>query len=153
VQQEPITEIHRTAVWSVVVTVDGNIRKPDKSDFSDKYGSYIILIPDGNINSLVSEMNGLFLGRGKITRVWNYDARFVVAGAHKFSLAQQTGIFNFFSQLRIYNCIIVSLEDDVMGRQYSRQETFNEVDTGMKLGCTLGFHIRVQTVVIMWMIL
>jgi len=40
-QKELIAEIHRTASWSVVVTVDGNIRKPNKADVIDRNGSYI----------------------------------------------------------------------------------------------------------------
>ena len=59
VQQELISEIHRTAIWPVVVTVDGNISIPEKSDFIDRDGSYIILIPDGNIKSFKAEINGL----------------------------------------------------------------------------------------------
>jgi len=44
VQQELIAEIHRIADWPVVVTVDGNISKPDKTDITDRDGSSIILI-------------------------------------------------------------------------------------------------------------
>jgi len=40
-QQELIAEIHRTAMWSVVVTVDSNISMPEESDFIDRDGSYI----------------------------------------------------------------------------------------------------------------
>jgi hypothetical protein len=54
-------------------------------------------------------------------------------------MSQQKSIFNAFSQLRIYNCIIVSLDHDVISREYSRQETFNEVETGMKLGVYTWF--------------
>jgi len=49
VQQELIAEIHRNSIWPVVVTVDGNIRKPNETDCIDRNGSYIILIPDGDI--------------------------------------------------------------------------------------------------------
>jgi hypothetical protein len=139
VQQELIAEVQGTAVWSVVVTVDGNIRKQDETDFTDKYGSYIILIPDGNVNSFLADIKGLFVRQGKLTRVWNYDARYVVAGTNKFSILQKKLIFHAFSKLRIYNCIIVSLEHDVISREYSRQETLNEVDTGMKLGVYTWF--------------
>jgi hypothetical protein len=132
VKQELIAEIHRTAFWPVV-NVDGNIRKPDKSDITDKYVFFIMLIQDGNVEGFLAENAGLFFVRDKLTRIWNYDARFVVAGAKKFSMSQQKRIFNAFSELRIYNCIIVSLEHDVIRTEYSRQETFNEVDTGMKL--------------------
>jgi len=51
VQQELIAQIHRTFIWPVVVTVDGNISVPEKSNFINKDGNYIILIPDGNIKS------------------------------------------------------------------------------------------------------
>jgi hypothetical protein len=43
VQQELIAETHRTAIWPVVVTVDVNISKTDKTHFIDRDGSYIIL--------------------------------------------------------------------------------------------------------------
>jgi hypothetical protein len=59
VQQELIAEIHRTSLWPVVVTVDGNISIPEKTDFIDKDGNYIILIPDGNIESFKAEFKGL----------------------------------------------------------------------------------------------
>ena len=59
VQQELIAEIHRTSIWPVVVTVDGNISMPEKSDFIDRDGSYIILIPDGNLKSFKAEILGL----------------------------------------------------------------------------------------------
>ena len=63
VQQELIAEIQPTAIWPVVVTVDGNISKPDETDFIDRDGSYIILISDGDINSLKAEILGLILVR------------------------------------------------------------------------------------------
>ena len=70
VQQELIAEIHRTSIWPVVVTVDGNISKYSKTNFIDGDGSYIILIPDGNIKSFQVEFNGLAEGRNnnKFTR-------------------------------------------------------------------------------------
>jgi hypothetical protein len=69
VQQELIAEIHRTSIWPVVVTVDGNISKYYKTDFIHGDGSYIILIPDGNIKSFQVEFNGLAEGRNnKFTR-------------------------------------------------------------------------------------
>jgi len=43
-QDVEIAEIH----WPVVVNVDGNISKPDKTDFIDRYGSYIIFLQDRN---------------------------------------------------------------------------------------------------------
>ena len=58
VQQELIAEIHRTAIWPAVVNVDGNISIPEKSDFVDRNGSYIILIPDENIKTLSLKLMG-----------------------------------------------------------------------------------------------
>jgi hypothetical protein len=134
VQQELIAEIQRTAIWPVFVTVDGNITKLSKTDFIDRDGSYIIIIPDGNLRSLQTEIFGLALGLGNtLTRIWNSEARFVVAGANEFSISQQTDIFDLFSKFRIYNCIIVSRENYVMDREYSRPINVNDVDTGMKL--------------------
>jgi len=48
VQQELIAGIHRTALWPVVVTVDGNISILNNTDFIDGDRSYIILISDEN---------------------------------------------------------------------------------------------------------
>jgi hypothetical protein len=56
-----------------------------------------------------------------------------VAGANEFSMSQQMCIFDHFSKLRIYNCIIVSQEHYVIGKEYSRPINDNYVDTGMKL--------------------
>jgi hypothetical protein len=120
VQQELIAEIHRTAIWPTVVTVDGKIRNPYQTDFIGRDGSYIILIPDGNVNGLVVEISGLAAGRGNFTRPWNSEARFVVAGANEFSILQQKALFDYFSQHRIYNCIIVSQEHYVIDKKYSR---------------------------------
>jgi hypothetical protein len=64
----------------------------EKLDFIDKDGSYIILIPDGNIMSLSAEINGISLRQTKFTRLWNSEARFVVAGANEFSMLQQRNI-------------------------------------------------------------
>jgi hypothetical protein len=115
VQQELIAEIHRNAIWSVVVTVDSNISLPDKTDFIDRDGSYIILIPDGKITSLEAEFTGPEHERKmRYTRIWNSEAQFVVAGANKFSMSQRIKLSNFFSYFRIFNCIIVSLERYVM---------------------------------------
>jgi len=95
VQQELIAEIHRTSIWPVVVTVDGNISVPERSDFIDRDGSYIILIPDENIDSIYTEIAGLILDRkGEFTQLWNSEARFVVAGANEFSMSQQMDIFD-----------------------------------------------------------
>jgi len=140
VQKELIAEIHRTSIWPVVVTVDGNIRKPNKTDFIDRDGSYIILIPDGDIKSLKAEIVGLIEGRDiKFKRLWNSEARFVVAGANEFLMLQQRDILNFFSKYRIYNCIIVSQGNYVVDKEYSRSINGNDTDTGMKLGVYTWF--------------
>jgi archaellum component FlaG (FlaF/FlaG flagellin family) len=97
VQQELIVEIHRTAIWPVVVTVDGNISKTTETEFIDRDGSYIILTPDWNIKSFVVEINVLAVGRNRFTRFCNYNSRFVVAGAKEFSMSQQNNILNCFS--------------------------------------------------------
>ena len=134
VQQELIAEIHKTAIWPVVVTVDGNISKQDVTDFIDKDGSFIILIPNGNIKNFHAEMLGLYPNRkNKFTRLWNSEALFVVAGANQFSLSQQTDIFDYLSQLRIYNCIIVSRGHYVIDKNYSSRINVNNVNTGMNL--------------------
>ena len=74
VQQELIAEIHTTALWPSVVTVDWNIRIKEESDFIDRDGSYIILITDGNIKSFYVEFNGLAEGRkNKFTNLWNSE--------------------------------------------------------------------------------
>jgi hypothetical protein len=111
-QLELIAEIHRTAIWPAVVTVDGNtsITKPNKTEFIDRDDIYIILIPNGNINSIKAEIKGLAEGRDKFTRIWNSEPRFVVAGANEYSKSHQTQILNYFPKLRIYNCIIINKE-------------------------------------------
>ena len=114
VQQELIAEIHRTSIWSVVVNVDGNIMKPDETDFIDRDGSYIILLPNENFKKFVAEINGIPKDGTIYKRLWNPETRFVVAGANEFSLSHQTQIFDSFSKLRIYNCIIVSREHYVI---------------------------------------
>ena len=98
VQQELTAEVHRTTVWPVV-TVDGYISIPEESDFIDRDGSYIILTPDGNIESLQAEINGLAFERTKFTRLWNSEARFFVAGANEFSMSQQKDIFDYLPNL------------------------------------------------------
>jgi hypothetical protein len=139
VQEELITELHRTAIWPIVVNVDGNISIPENSAFIHRDGSYIILIPDGNVKSVKAEINGLAVVRGLYTRLWNSEARFVVAAENEFSMSQQTTLFDYFSKLRIYNCILVSQEHDVIGKEYSRPIHFNDVDTRMKLGVYTWF--------------
>jgi hypothetical protein len=54
VQQELIAKFHRNTIWPVVITVVGNNSPPIKKYFIDKDGSYIILIPDGNIMSFAA---------------------------------------------------------------------------------------------------
>ena len=41
VLQELIAENHRTAIWPVIVTIDGNISKPNKTDIIERVASYI----------------------------------------------------------------------------------------------------------------
>ena len=129
VHQELIAVIQRTAIWPVVVTADGNISNPDKKDFIDGDGGYVILIPDGDIESLKIENIGLPLVRNEFAQFWNSETRFVVAGANEFSMSQLKDIFDFFSKFRIYNCIIVRLEQYVISKEYGRQINVNNVDT------------------------
>jgi hypothetical protein len=78
VQQELIAEIHQTSIWPVVVNADGNISKPDETDFIDRDGSYIILLPDEDIKRLKAEINGLAEDGTTLKRLWNYEARFLL---------------------------------------------------------------------------
>jgi len=142
VQQELIAEVQRNSIWPIVVTVDGNISKPNKTDFINRDGSYIILLPDGNINNLKAEIKRIAIDREQYTRIWNSEARFVVAGANQFSMSQKVDILHFFSKRRIYNCIIVSQEHNVIDNGYSRQKKVNYVDTGMKLGVYTWFPYK-----------
>jgi hypothetical protein len=139
VQQELIAEIHRTAIWPVVVTVDGNISKPNKTHFIDRDGSYIILIPNGNIKIFKAEITGLDGDGNKWPRLWNSEARFVVAGANEYSMSQKTHIFGYLSKFRIYNCIIVNRERYIIGQENSRHIPFNNVDKSKKLGVYTWF--------------
>ena len=139
VQLELIAEIHRTAIWPVVINVDGNIRTPEISNFIDRDGSYIILLPDGNMEGFKAEIKTLVEQRFRNTRLWNSEARFIVAGANEFSMSQQIDIFDIFSKLRMYNCIIVSREHYVVDKENSRPKKVNDVDTGMKLGVYTWF--------------
>jgi len=134
VQLELIAEIHRTAIWPVVINVDGNISMPEISNFIDRDGSYIILLPDNNIWSVHAEIAGLIQDRkNEFTILWNSEVRFVVAGANEFSMLQQMRIFYYFSKFRIYNFIFVSKKRDLLHKKYSRPVNVNDVDTGMKL--------------------
>ena len=139
VQQELIAEIHRTSIWPVVVTVDGNISKTYKTDFIDRDGSYIILLQNGNFKRFEAEINGIAKDGTIFKRLWNSETRFVVAGANKFSMSQQTDIFDYLSQLRIYNCIIVSREHFQIDKNCNSRKNVNDVDTGMKLGVYTWF--------------
>jgi len=133
VQQELIAEIHRTALWPVVVTVNGNISKPNKNDFTVIDGNYILLMHDGNMKSLEAEMYRLAIYQIKFRRLWNSETRFVVVGTSEFSMSQQRNIFHHLSKLRIYNCIIVSKLHDIIDKGYSRPIKDSDVDTGIKL--------------------
>jgi len=139
VQQELIAEIHRTAIWPVVVSVDGNISIPEKTDFIDRDGSYIILIPDGSLKSFKAQFKVLAAKKGIFKRLWNSEARFVVAGTIEFSMSIQKEIFDYLSSFRIYNCIILSQERYAIDKEYSRPITVNDVDTGIKLGVYTWF--------------
>jgi hypothetical protein len=139
VQQKLIAEIHRSSIWPVFVTVDGNIRTPEKSDFIERDGSYIIFIPDGNIGSFKAAINVLIGTPLKYTRLWNSEAQFVVAGKNDFSISQQTFIHDHFLKFRIYKCIIVSQEHYIIDKACSRPININDVDTGMKLGVYTWF--------------
>jgi hypothetical protein len=130
VQQELIAEIPRTAIWPVVGTVDVNISIPNKTDFIDRDGSYIILKSAGNINSFKAEISGIAKGiENEFTRIGNLDNRVVVAGANEFSISTQKDIY-IFSKHRIYDCIILTRDNYVMYTEYSRPININEVDTG-----------------------
>jgi hypothetical protein len=139
VQQELIAHIHQTSICPAVVNANGNIRNPDETDYIDRDGSYIILLPDENIKSLKAEINGLVEDGTKSKRLWNSESRFVVARANEFSMSQQTEILDSLSKLGIYNCIIVSRERYVIDKEYSRRINVNDVDTGMKLGVYTWF--------------
>jgi hypothetical protein len=131
VQQELIAQIHRTSVWLVVVTVDGNISKPEKEEFIDRDGNQIILIPEEDIEIFKALIKGLAQDGSKFTRLRISEARCVVAGTNKLSASQKINIFVYLSKYRIYNCIIVSLEHYVIEGEYNR--LINVVDTRMKL--------------------
>jgi hypothetical protein len=120
VQQELIEEIHLFSLWPLVVSVDGNINKSNKTDFINRNGRYIILIPDGNIKSFQVEFNGLAQeGEYNFTRILNSESLFVVAGANNYTIQQQATIFDYFSKRRIYNYIIVSQEHDTKHKEHS----------------------------------
>ena len=133
VQQQLIAEIHRTSIWPIVVTVDGNINIPKKSDVVDRDGSFIILILDGNTSSFEAQINGLAGESFYYKRLWNSEARFVVAGANDFSMFQKRNILDYFTKFRIYNCIIISQEHYALDKECGSPINVNDIDTGMKL--------------------
>ena len=141
-QQELIAEIHRTAIWPVVVTVDGNISKSKKTDFIDGDGSYIILIQDGNIESFEGKIYGLILGHRKFTGLSNSKTLFFVAGTNEYTKSQQTDIFEYLSIYRIYNCIIVSQEHYVTDKEYRSPIKGFDMDLSMKFGVYTWFPHR-----------
>jgi len=72
VQKELIAEIHQTSIWLIVVSVDGNNSIPNKTDFIDREGSYMILIPDGNIKYFMVEINGLAQKNFQIHKIMEF---------------------------------------------------------------------------------
>jgi hypothetical protein len=101
VQHELIAEIQRTSLWPAVVTVDGNISIPDETDIIDRDGSYIILIPDGNIVYLHAEMFGLY---------FDQNNRFTKFGILKLDLLWLEPMNSQCRKKRIYLIIYQSLE-------------------------------------------
>jgi hypothetical protein len=78
-------------------------------------------------------------GENNFTRIWNFEARFVVAGANKFSILQQADIFEYFSKFRTYNCIIVSQLPDVVYNKNNKPTKVNDVDRDMKFVASTWF--------------
>jgi hypothetical protein len=162
VQQELIVEIHRNAIWPVVVNIDNVISKTTKTHFSDRDTSYIILIPDGNFLKFVAKFKWLAEIHVRNFRIpWNSEARFVVAGANEFSISQLYAIFDLLSKFRIYNCIIISREHYLTGKKYRRQKRLNDEDTGMKFVVYTWFpyhspnrctNVNVLTILDRWVI-
>jgi hypothetical protein len=62
-----------------------------------------------------------------------------VAGADEFLVSQQKGILNYFSYMRIYNCIIFSQNYNKKANEYSRSISDNDAKTVMKLGMYTWF--------------
>jgi hypothetical protein len=133
VQNKLTAEIHRTSLWSVVVIFDGNICKPNRTDFIDRNGSYIILMPDRDIKGFKVEINGLAEGReNEFTKIWNSEARVVVAGQMN-SQCRRKRIYLLFLKHRIYNCISISQENYVIYKEYGTIITVNDKVRGKKL--------------------
>ena len=62
-----------------------------------------------------------------------------MAGANEYTLSQQKQLFDYLSMFRIYNCIIVSQEHDVIDKvkldnEHRTPRIVNGVDTSMKFG-------------------
>ena len=139
VQQELIAEIQQTKIWPVV-TLNGNFSENDEKVFIDRDGSYIILTQNENIWNLLNEFHSLKKNRETKYRIsWNFEARFVVAGANEFSMEQMQLISIFFRSVRMYNFVIVSQEHYEINNELSSTINFNDVDTGMKLGTYTWF--------------
>ena len=62
------------------------------------------------ISRLADEIKVLAVGRNRFARLWNSEARFIVAGTIEFAMSHQNNVVDFFSKFRIYNCIIVNQE-------------------------------------------
>ena len=62
-----------------------------------------------------------------------------MAGANEFSIFQQRNIFDYFTKMRIYNCIIVTQEHYAIDKEYSSPKKVNVIDIGMKLGVYTWF--------------
>jgi archaellum component FlaG (FlaF/FlaG flagellin family) len=54
-----IVEIQTASNWPIVVAVNGDINIPERTNVIDRDGSYIILLPDGNITNFRTQMNRL----------------------------------------------------------------------------------------------
>jgi translation initiation factor IF-1 len=114
--------------------------KNDEKVFIDRDGSYIILTQNENIWNLLNEFHSLKKNRETKYRIsWNFEARFVVAGANEFSMEQMQLISIFFRSVRMYNFVIVSQEHYEINNELSSTINFNDVDTGMKLGAYTWF--------------
>jgi hypothetical protein len=62
-----------------------------------------------------------------------------VAGANEFSMSQQTDIFDYLSNYRIYNCIIVSPLHYIIDNEYSKPKIILDADAGPQLGVYTWF--------------
>jgi hypothetical protein len=51
-----------------------------------------------------------------------------VAGANKFSMSQQSDIFDYFSKFTIYNCVIISKEHKQIDKGYNRLLNVNNIN-------------------------